>query len=267
MSRPRHRLNPVRAGSRRAILAGIGVAATALVWLGVAAQEDKQEAELQRDVEVAEKQSLAAQIRSECESGDLRGLICARASEIAAEPVPGPQGEPGRPPSPEEIQAAVDAYLEANPPPAGRPPTASEVAAAVSEYLIENPPEPGRPPTAEEIAAAVETYFAANPPPAGPAGEPGRGPTAEEIRAAVDAYLAENPPPAGPPGAEGPTGPTGPAGPAGPQGVGVQSVRAEDRDDGCVLVFVFVNPATGTTSERDVAVADGVCDDFPPRPN
>lgn len=256
--RPRHLRRPIATRSRGLIVALAGSAVVVLAWLGVAAQDDKQTAELQRDGAVAEKQSLAAQIRAECASGDLTGLICVRASEIATEPVPGPRGEPGRPPTPEEIQAAVDAYLVENPPPAGRPPTAGEVAAAVSEYLIENPPQPGRPPTAEEIAAAVGTYYAANPPPAGPAGQPGRPPTAEEIRAAVDAYLAEHPPPAGP---------VGPMGNQGAQGTGVESVRLEDREDACVLVFVLRNPATGTTSERDVAVADAVCDGFPPVPD
>lgn len=270
MIRPRHRLRHLT----RSHLLIIGVAAIAVLFLlgsVFVAQLGRQEArdqtgavEQQRDATAAQAQSLAEQIKAACRDGSLAGPICTQAAQVAAEPIPGPQGprgEPGPPPTAEQIQSAVDAYLAANPPPAGRPPTAAEVAAAVASYLTANPPAPGRPPTAAEIADAVEVYFANNPPPAGEPGENGRDgrdgedgrpPTAEEIRAAVDAYLAENPPPAGPAGADGGQG---------AQGVSVQGIRAEERGDECVLVFELFDPATGATSEQAVPVADGVCDD------
>lgn len=259
---PRHRLRLIT--RNRLVLLALAAAAVlfivgSVLWAQAgqqAAQQQTGVVEQQRDDERAVKLSLAEQITAACGAGDLHGPVCEQAEQVAATPVPGStgaQGVPGPPPSAEEIRAAVDAYLAANPPPAGRPPSASEVAAAVASYLIANPPAPGRPPTAGEIAAAVETYFADNPPRAGVDGRdgaPGRPPTAEEIRAAVDAYLAENPPPAGAPGATGDQG---------VQGVSVQDISAEERDTGCALVFVLVDPATGTTSERAVPVADGVC--------
>src|SRR5690606_28983073 len=76
-------------------------------------------------------------------------------------------------------------FLTTNPPSPGRPPSAEEISAAVSEYFVRNPPpagrpgedgrdgEPGRPPTAEEIRAAVDSFLAANPPPPGKDGQPG----------------------------------------------------------------------------------------------
>lgn len=184
---------------------------------------------------------------------------CGLAQQVAAAPVPGPEGPigPSGPgPTPEQISAAVAAYMLDHPAPAGRAPTPSEVAAAAAGYLSANPPSPGRPPTAGEIAAAVETYYAANPPPRGPEGEQGRPPTPEEIREAVAEYMAAHPAPAGP------TGATGSEGPRGAQGVGVQDVRTELRaDGGCYLVFVLVDPATDTTSERAIPVPDGMCTD------
>jgi hypothetical protein len=64
--------------------------------------------------------------------------------------------------------------------------------------------------------------------------------------------------PPGPPGADG--GP-GADGAQGVQGVGVQEVRAEERDGGqCVLVFVLLDPADGATTEQAVAVSPRVCD-------
>lgn len=172
----------------------------------------------QRDAAAGQAKSLAEQIKVACTDGSLAGPVCEQAAAVAetpVPPVPGPIGPTGPGPTVEQIQAAVDAYLVAHPPPAGRAPTAAEVAAAVASYLTANPPTPGRAPTAEEISAAVEEYFDRNPPPAGAPGQDGRDgqdgrpPTASEIRAAVDQYLAENPPPAGPAGDQGPQGPAG----------------------------------------------------------
>lgn len=54
-----------------------------------------------------------------------------------------------------------------------------------------------------------------------------------------------------------------PVGARGAQGIGVQSVRAEERPEGCLLVFVLVDPATDTTAEETVPVADELCDAGP----
>jgi hypothetical protein len=194
--------------------------AGSVLWARVAQQQAQNETgavEQQRDQTAAQAASLAEQITAACSSGELTGPVCQQAEQVAQTPVPPAApvtGAPGRPPTGAEIQAAVDAYLLAHPPPAGRAPTAAEVAAAVASYLSANPPTPGRAPTAEEISAAVAQYFAANPVRDGrdgrdATGEPGRPPTAEEIRAAVDAYLAEHPPPQGPKGDAGPTCPAG----------------------------------------------------------
>lgn len=125
-------------------------------------------------------------------------------------PAPGPpgeRGEPGRPPSGQEISAAVSSYLAAYPPPAGRAPTSREIAAAVSAYLKDNPPQPGRSPTSEEIATAVAAYLRQNPPARGPAGE--KGEPGETVTG--------SPGPKGEPGKDstvpGPQGERGPAGP------------------------------------------------------
>jgi hypothetical protein len=249
-----------------ACLTAIGVGTG--VWATTSAgqvEDDRQVAVEQRDAAAAQGADLARQVLEACGRGEIvqspdgRNL-CEQASTVQATPVPvvPPQvieGAPGRPPTPAEIEAAVSAYLVANPPAAGRPPSEAEVAAAVAQYLTANPPEPGRPPTAAEIAAAVETYFADNPPPRGPAGstgERGPGPTPEEIRAAVDAYLAENPPP------------RGPAGPPCPAGTTLREVVYGDgaRGLGCVLdeqptPSTTVQPEPTTTSVPEPTTEDG----------
>ncbi len=177
------------------------------------------------------------------------GNPCGLAAQVVAEPVApaaprdGRDGRNAPAATPEQIQAAVRAELAANPPAAGRTPTAGEVAAIVAEFLTANPPEPGRPPTAAEISAAVIDYFTANPP---RDGTNGRAPTREEVREVVLAELAASPPRDGSMGA---------------QGIGVQDIRAELRDDGCVLVFVLANPADGSTREQAVSVSTSVCSD------
>lgn len=263
-----HRLPPVapppkrRAGIATLMFGILVVAVAGAVALSIALTQGRFDAarvetatvEQQRDATAAQGAALAAQVQEACTSGALSGPVCQRAAQVAADPIAGPvgpRGEVGPGPTAEQIRAAVEAYLLLNPPPQGRAPTTAEVAAAVTDYLFANPPEPGRPPTASEIAAAVRLYFDTNPPEPGPQGEPGRPPTADEIRAAVDAYLAENPPDAGP------------MGEPGPQGVGVQSVRAEDRDGQCVLVFQLLDPADGSTIDVVVDVPNGVCDGGP----
>src|SRR5687768_16170831 len=174
------------------------------VVAGIFATQGAGEVEDQRDTAVEQVRDLGRDVAAACARGEVIQSpdgrdLCQRAAEVQSAPIPGTaiQGEPGRPPTLEEIEAAVAAYLARNPPPAGRPPTAAEVAAAVAEYMTAHPPQPGRPPTAEEISNAVAAYFAANPPPEGPqgdegprgpwgeTGEPGRPPTEEEIDAAV----------------------------------------------------------------------------------
>lgn len=234
MSPARHKLRTLTR-SQILVLAGVAAAMLFLVGSVLWAQFGQQQAvdqtgvveqqrdavTEQRDATAAQAQSLAAQIRAACTSGDLGGPVCEQAAAVAETPVPQvpvPTPAPGRPPTPEEIQAAVDVFLVAHPPPAGRAPTPAEVAAAVASFLTANPPTPGRAPTAEEIAAAVEAWFDANPPPPGEPGddgkdgEPGRPPTSAEIRAAVEAELAAHPPPAGPKGDDGEPGPSCPAG-------------------------------------------------------
>lgn len=129
----------------------------------------------------------------------------------------GPKGDPGPPPSDEQVYAAVEAYFEAHPVEAEAPSPAA-IAAAVSNWLSQHPPDQGERgpgPTAQQVAAAVQEYLTLNPPPAGPPGEDGKdgtdgkdgaegpqgpGPTPEEIAAEVEAYIEEHPLPICPAG-------------------------------------------------------------------
>jgi hypothetical protein len=249
---PRHRLRLITR-NRMLLLALAAVAVLFIVGSVLWAQAGQQAAqqqtgvvEQQRDSAVAEKVSLAEQIKAACAAGDLRGPICDQAADVAATPVPSATGAAGRPPTAAEISAAVEAYLLANPPAAGRAPTAAEVAAAAASYLTANPPNPGRAPTVAEIVDAVGTYFATHPPPTGDPGQDGkdgRPPTAGEIRAAVDEYLAEHPPPAGE------QGPQGPAGPVCPDGSTLLPVQFDGGVSGfgCVLDEQPTGPAATAT--------------------
>jgi hypothetical protein len=218
--------------------------------------------EQQRDAAATQAQELGRQVIAACARGDVVQSpdgqnLCNTAAQVQADPIPGAPipGEPGRPPTAEEIRAVVAQYMADNPPvrgDPGRPPTADEVAAAVAQHLTANPPQPGRPPTAGEIANAVATYFATNPPPQGPRGPrggEGPGPTAEEIQAAVNAWLEANPPP------QGPRGEKGDSGPPCPDGSSLQTVQFENEvfGLGCVLdeqpgVDPTVEPQPTTTS-------------------
>jgi hypothetical protein len=176
--------------------------------------------EVQRDAAVGQSVDLAIQVQNACTTGGIEpgDRLCVRAAEVRAQPIPGPIGERGPGPTPEQLRVAVADYLAANPPAPGPAPSADDVAAAVSAYLTANPPTPGRAPTAEEIAAAVTTWFASNPVRDGQdgrngvdgvdggQGERGPGPTQDEIRAAVEAELAENPPAPGRDGEDGEDG-------------------------------------------------------------
>lgn len=205
----------------------VALLGAAAVVIGVFATSGAGEVEQQRDSAAQQAQDLGSEVIAACARGDVVQSpdgrdLCAKAAQVSSEPVPGvvglpgeqgPQGVPGRAPTPEEIQSAVTAYCAEHAECAGRAPTTAEVAAAVAEYLIAHPPQPGRAPTAAEIASAVSTYFANNPPPEGPRGEagprgergetgvpgptgaPGRDPTPEEIQAAVDSGFDDNPVP------------------------------------------------------------------------
>jgi AcrR family transcriptional regulator len=137
-------------------------------------------------------------------------------------------GEPGKDATPEQIRAAVDAYLAAHPLPeldgAAIAEEMRELAVATTAKWLENHPpakgEPGPAPSPEAVAAAVAAYLEAHPPRKGDPGEPGPGPTAsdveeglarwleahpirvpvdgkdasaEQVRAAVDAFMGEHP--------------------------------------------------------------------------
>jgi hypothetical protein len=122
---------------------------------------------------------------------------------IDGEPVPGPQGEPGRGPTASEVAAAVRAYLEANPPAPGQAVTDAQVAIAVASYCATGACQ-GEDGT-DGISGSDGASGAAGADGApGAAGEAGRAPTPEEITAAVSAYCDANN------GCVGPTGPPGP---------------------------------------------------------
>lgn len=108
----------------------------------------------------------------------------------------GRDGRAGRPPTDQEIAAAVAAFLRANPPAAGRPPTMSEILIAVTDYFVANPP-PAGPAGADGPAGAAGADGAPGPPgadgPPGPPGDAGPPPTDEQVRAAVAEYLTANP--------------------------------------------------------------------------
>lgn len=116
---------------------------------------------------------------------DDRAVLTEQVKQLGGKPFvspsPGPrgeQGEPGRAPTVQEIQAAVASYLAVHPPASGRAPTAREISAAVSAYLRENPPARG---------------------PVGPSGSPGP-------RGEPGATVTGPPGPKGEPGADGKDG-------------------------------------------------------------
>lgn len=169
--------------------------------------------------------------------------------------------EPVAPDPEERIDELPDPTLvgpigpEGPPGPRGRPPTVEEIRAAVNVVLTGNPSL-----TRPQIVAAVTTYLQANPPPAGPAGTPGedgedgpegRPPTADEVSVAVAAFCAGGAceGPEGPTGGQGPEGPVGPAGSAGAPGA--------DGEDG-------EPPTSWTFTALDVTYTCTRDDDFDP---
>lgn len=200
------------------VLVGLlAVVGGVIVTLGAGdVEEQNQVVTDQLGAATVQSENLASQVLAACARGEVVQSptgqdLCQFAQQVKTEPVPGvpiagPTGATGRPPTIEEIERVVTAYMADHPPPrgeAGRAPTEAEVAAAVSQYLVANPVAPGRPPTAAEIADAVALYFAENPPPPGATGARGPGPTVAEIDAAVAEYLAAHPPAEGRPGRDG----------------------------------------------------------------
>jgi hypothetical protein len=112
----------------------------------------------------------------------------------------GPAGPAGPGPSDQQVQAAVDVYLAANPPTANV--STDALTTVVDAYLTLHPPAAGPPPSNAQVATAVAAYMAVNPPPSGPAGPQG---------------VAGSP---GVDGAQGVQGPPGPQGVAGPPPAG-----------------------------------------------
>lgn len=118
----------------------------------------------------------------------------------------GPKGDPA---TAGDIQAAVNAYIAANPPADGEDgadATPEQIASAVSTYLQANPPAAGQNATPIQIAQAVNDWLTAHPPAKGdpgqpgPKGDPGQNATDAQVAAQVASYMALNPVPAGPAG-------------------------------------------------------------------
>jgi hypothetical protein len=136
-------------------------------------------------------------------------------------------GKPGKDASPEQIRAAVDAFMAEHPLPEldADAITASAldvVRATAAEWLEKHPAakgDAGPPPSPEAIAAAVAAHLEAHPPAAGKDGAPGPGPTAADVGAAVARYLEAHPIRDGVDGKDGTPGMDGPPGPAGRDGV------------------------------------------------
>lgn len=95
---------------------------------------------------------------------------------IAVADLIGPQGDDGPGPTDDQVQVAVDDYLQANPPANGQNATDAQVSTAVAAYLMVHPPadgepgepgDPGQDATDAQVASAVATYLMAHPPAAG----------------------------------------------------------------------------------------------------
>lgn len=74
------------------------------------------------------------------------------------------RGQPGVNATPEQIAAAVNAYIADNPPAAGQNATPEQISQAVAAYLLKNPPKPGQNATDAQVSQAVTSYIAAHPP-------------------------------------------------------------------------------------------------------
>lgn len=133
-----------------------------------AAQGEKAQAEV-------EKRDLAAEVKKACDAGGETAKkltqqgLCKKATEIIKEPIEGPEGKQGPPPTDEQVQRAVNAYCadgRCN----GKSPSPSQVAMAVASYCNARgqctPPKPkdgtdgedGQNATAAQVASAVASF-------------------------------------------------------------------------------------------------------------
>jgi hypothetical protein len=124
-------------------------------WILYDRSTSQQSAELAAD----NAASIAAQVRAACERRGLTAIelgdLCRQAEQIEERPA---ETIPGRPPTADEIEAAVETVLTERP---GL--IRSELIAATAAHLTRNPPDPGEdapPPTAEQVFAAVAQYCA-----------------------------------------------------------------------------------------------------------
>ncbi|GAA2159443.1 hypothetical protein [Glycomyces lechevalierae] len=204
-------------------VAGIVLAALALVWTGF--QTERQGAQIDALYEALTVEQQGVEDRGESPiAPPPEELIDDPDAEIPAGPPgpPGPSGPPGPGVSEDDLDAAVARHFEKYPYQGELSP--AELAAAFAALLTEHPDAVN-----DQIYAAISTYLTENPPPPGPPGadgqdgadgadgaqgEPGRPPTKDEIRTEVEAYIEENGLPICPPDA--PAGPLTVVTPGGP---------------------------------------------------
>lgn len=193
-----------------AALVAVAIASLALV-LGKGAETAQQELAPAKE-KALQGQVLAADVIAACtnpaivqELIKMGSQACQKATQV--------QQLPPLAPTDDQIYAAVDKWLTANPPPAGRNPSQGELIRAATEALKTL----GWPPTEDRIRDIVIGYIASNSDLF--KGEQGENATDDQVRAAVALFCGQAPSPcAGPKGQQGDTGPTGPVGPTGSVG-------------------------------------------------
>jgi hypothetical protein len=193
----------------------------------------------------ANSQTLAQDIQTVCETNgkllvDDRDL-CAKAEKVQANPteeIPPAKGDPGRPPTAEEIRAVVTAYCSDGRCQGvdGHTPSPADVAKAVADYCANGactgaPGKDAPEITMMQLASTVAAYCSTGVC-VGATGQDGPPPTYEQIGVAVAAYCQTGAC-TGPAGADstvpGPTGADSTVpGPGGPQGRGLQSQYCGD---------------------------------------
>lgn len=193
-----------------AALVAVTIASLALV-LGKGAETAQQELAPAKE-KALQGQVLAADVAAACTNPTIVEQLAKMGSQ-ACQKATQVQQLPPLAPTDDQIYAAVDKWLTANPPPAGRVPNQGELIRAATEALKTL----GWPPTENRIREIVIGYIASN------AdlfrGKQGENATDEQVRAAVAAFCGQAPSPcAGPEGKQGDIGPTGPPGPTGPVG-------------------------------------------------
>lgn len=231
-----------------AALVAVTIASLALV-LGKGAETAQQELAPAKE-KALQGQVLAADVAAACTNPTIVEQLAKMGSQ-ACQKATQVQQLPPLAPTDDQIYAAVDKWLQANPPPAGRTPNQGELIRAATEALKTL----GWPPTEDRIREIVIGYIASN------AdlfkGKPGENATDDQVRAAVALFCGQTPSPcAGPAGQKGDTGPTGPPGPTGPVGppgpTGPPCPEGENRElvtyAGGRSGTACVRPASPTTS-------------------